>query len=293
MHWIFFALMVPLGWGLTNIIDRIVVEKYFKNPLLATILTQFIGFLFVLAASLFFEVKPLAFDTLIFYSFSVCLWIGGILFYFKALFAGEASRVVTAFNILPLFVMALAIGFLGETISGLQVIGIVLLVAGALLVSFKKSKGHFFRGWILFVLAATLLFSVDTIITSIVIERAGWFSALYWKLAIASAILVLLSPFYMRNLFLMVKKYPKPVCLAAAGEGISIVARGVLYYSFTLAPVSLVYSISSMQPFVVLVLAIAFTKIAPNFLKENIAIDQVSIKLIAVLLAVVGAILIS
>ncbi len=129
--------------------------------------------------------------------------------------------------------------------------------------------------------------------TSIVVERAGWFSALYWKLAIASAVLVLLSPLYARKLFSLAKKQQKGVMLAGAGEAISIAARGALYYSFTLAPVSLVYSISSAQPFVVLVLAVLSTKFIPHFLKEDIGIDQISIKLIAVLLAVAGAILIS
>jgi len=289
----FFALLVPLGWGITNIIDKIVVEKYFKSPELATVFLQFVGLAWVLLASLFFEVEPIDFDTLLLFSFSIVLWLGGILFYFRALLSGETSRVITAFNILPLFVMFLAIAFIGETITEPQIVGVILLVAGAALVSFKKGKESFFRGWIVLVLISALLFSADTIMTSIVVTRLGWFSALYWKMVIACAIVLLLSPLYARKLFSVVKKHPKGAILGGLGEGISMTARGILYFSFTLAPVSLVYSVSSVQPFLVLVIAVIMTKFAPRYLKENIAADQISIKLIAVLLAVAGAILIS
>jgi transporter family protein len=57
------------------------------------------------------------------------------LFYYRALRAGPASRVSPIDKLSVVFAMALAAGFLGETISWRTAAGAALIVAGAVLVA--------------------------------------------------------------------------------------------------------------------------------------------------------------
>jgi len=293
MHWIFFALLTPLFWGITNIIDKVIIDKYIKSPFILTAIVQFFALFWVVLFSFFIPMQIPSINTLALYSFSVAVWMGGIIFYYKAINEGEASKVITAFNMLPIFVLVMAGLFLGESITGTQIFGVLLLVAGAVLVSVKKTQGRYFNRWILFVVFSGILFSSDMVFSKIVIDEIGWFSALYWKMVISAVFLIVLLPLYYKKLFTTFKKNPKATLIAGLGEGTSLFARGSLYFAFTLAPVSLIYAFSSLQPFFVLIMAIAFTKILPKYLKEEINADSIFLKLLAVILAVAGAALIS
>ncbi len=285
--------MVPVCWGITNIIDKVIVDKYLKEPLLATIIMQFFGFFWMTVAAAFAGLEFLEAGQMAVYVVSSAVWLGGILLYFITLKHGEASRVITAFNIVPVFVLFFAAAFLGETITAAEISGVFLLVAGAMLVSIKKADRGYFRKWILFVVLAAVFFSADTVVTKNVIDEIGWFSALYWKMAIASALFLLFSPLYFRRFYAAIKKKPAVLGISAFNEVFGLSARGFLYYGFTLGPVSLIYAVSSLQPFIVLSLAITLTLLAPKILKEEIGAEQVALKLVAVILAVAGAILVS
>lgn len=288
----FFVIMTTIFWAFANIFDKVPVTDYTKSPFITTVLVNFIGLAMLLPVALVFGLAILELGMLLIYAVSILLWLLAIWLYFKAVQEGEASRVVTAFNIIPFFVLFFAVFLLGETISIAQFVGIVLLVSGAVLVSVKKSNGSFVRKWILFVIISAALFGLDTIITKHLLSFVDWLSLLVWRSIITCGFFAIAMPFYYKRLKAVIKK-PKIIALAISSEGFSLVARGFLYVALSIGTASLVYAVTSIQPFFVLLIAIACSRLLPKFLKEEIDIEHTAIKIIAVVLAVAGAIMLA
>jgi len=284
--------MTTVFWALENIFDKVLVTDHTKNPFITVVLVNFIGLVLLLPIALVFGLAIPKLDILLFYAMAILLWLLAIWLYFKAVQEGEASRVITAFNIIPFFVLFFAVFLLGETVSSAQFVGIVFLVSGAILVSLKKSKHSLVRKWILFVVISAALFGLDTIITKHLLLSVDWLSLLVWRSIITCGFFVIAMPFYYKTLKAVIKK-PKTIALAVSSESSSLIGRGFLYIALSIESASLVYALTSVQPFFVLLMAIACTKLFPKFLKEEIDTEHIAIKIIAVVLAVVGAIMLA
>ncbi len=141
MSWLVFALSGPVLWAISTHLDKYLVERFFKDTDVAVLVvfTALIGLLLmpVIAA---FEPAVLARDALsiALMMLSGILYMGAILFYLRALQGHEASVVAPFFQASPLFGYVLAYVVLGETLTGRQLLGGLLIVAGVLFVSVRS-----------------------------------------------------------------------------------------------------------------------------------------------------------
>ena len=293
MMWLFITLGAVLFWSFVNIFDKALVTDYTKSAWLATALVNLVGFFIVLPFIAFFGFKIPSLSLVLIYSLDILLWVGAVLLYYKAIQQGEASRVITAFNTIPLFTLVLAVLLLGETISGAQLAGIILLVLGAILVSVKKSRGISVRKWIFIVPIAASIFALDTVVTKFLLSSIDWFSLVALRAIILFVIFLAALPFYYKALKKVVMRKPRAVLLAIASESFYYPGRALLMIALSLSTASLVSAVTSIQPFLVLLIAIASSALFPKFLKEEIDIEHTAIKVIAVILAVAGAAMIS
>ena len=293
MPWLFLTLAAVFLWGFVNIFDKVLVTDYTRDPLLATVLANFVGLLLLAPLALIFGFSVPELDILLIFGLSLVLNLSGVLLYFKAIQGGEASRVITAFNTIPLFTLVLAVLLLGETLSAAKFVGIMLLVLGAVLVSLKKTQGVCVRKWILLVFLAASFFALDTIITKYLLSFIDFWSLIVLRSISISCIFIALLPLYYKKLKKVVTEKPKAVLLAFAGSAFYLPGRAFLLIALSISTASLVSAIISLQPFFVLLIAIACTRFFPQFLREEIDVGHVSIKLIAVILAVAGAALVS
>lgn len=155
MTWAIFSILAALSWSISNLIDKYVLTKWARNSLIAMVDTGFIwlgvgiivyfvhGFSYLSYFNIF-----LAVSTGI---FTIFLYV----FYFKALHIQEASRIIPLFYLSPLFILILAAVFLNEIFTPLKYLGILLLIAGAILISAKNiSKISFGKAFWWMVLAA-------------------------------------------------------------------------------------------------------------------------------------------
>ena len=137
--WLFYALLSALSAALVAIFAKMGLSGI--DSTLATTVRGVIMALFLLLVSIAFN----KFDGFSFSSFSGRDWLfivlAGIagalswLFYFFALQKGPASGVVAIDRTSLVFVVVLAALLLGETLSWKVGVGVVLMVAGALLIS--------------------------------------------------------------------------------------------------------------------------------------------------------------
>ena len=138
-QWIIYALLAAVFAGLVAVFGKIGLKNVDAN--LATTIRAFVMFMFIIVVILFQKkfalVSQLKF---IDYAFIVLAGAAGALswlFYFLALRSGDATKVASLDRLSVVFVVILAAIFLGEALTLKSISGLVLLVAGALLLVFK------------------------------------------------------------------------------------------------------------------------------------------------------------
>ena len=134
-QWIIYALLSAVFAALVAIFGKIGLKSIDSN--VATALRAFIMFLFMFLVVLFQKkfslLSKLKMNE---YSFIILAGVAGALswlFYFLALKEGSATKVVALDRLSVVFVMIFALLFLGEAFSLKVLVGIVLIVLGAIL----------------------------------------------------------------------------------------------------------------------------------------------------------------
>ncbi|MFH1234197.1 MAG: DMT family transporter [Candidatus Diapherotrites archaeon] len=293
MLWFFMALLCAALWAVSNIGDKVLVTKYAKSPLVAMAIPSLIGSLVLAPLAFAFGFSIPEPDLLALYCFTVFIWMLGVLLYYRAMQEAEASRVSVAYNSLPIFTLALAIVFLGETVSLLQFAGIVCLMLGAILVSFKKAGRIKIGKWALAVPISAILLAADTVVSKYVLAGSDWWSLTVLRSFIFSAFLIIALPFYYKKIKAAITEKPRVLAVALSSETFYLTGRGAFMLSLSLGTASLVGAVTAIQPFFVLLFAVFLTKAFPSFLKEEIDKSHLAIKLAAVALAVAGAAMVS
>ncbi|MCX6802110.1 MAG: DMT family transporter [Candidatus Diapherotrites archaeon] len=293
MLWFFLAVLCAALWAVSNIGDKVLVTKYTNSPLAAMAIASLAGSLALTPFAFAFGFSIPAPGLLALYCFTVFLWMLGVILYYRAMQEAEASRVAVAYNSLPIFTLALAILFLGETVSLLQFAGIICLMLGAILVSLKKA-GHIKVGkWALAVPVSAVLLATDTVVSKYVLEGSDWWSLTVLRSFIFSAFLIIGLPLYYKKVKETIIAKPRVLAVALSSESFYLVGRAAFMLSLSLCAASLVGAVTAIQPFFVLLFAVFLTKVFPSFLKEEIGKEHLKLKIAAVVLAVAGAAMVS
>ena len=130
MNWLAFALCGPLLWAISTHLDKYLVERYFRNAdvVVLTLFTALMGLILMPIIAWF---DPAVFQrdwtSIALMAVSGILYMGAIIFYLNALQGHEASVVAPFFQSSPLFGYTLAYFILGETLSGTQMLGGLLI----------------------------------------------------------------------------------------------------------------------------------------------------------------------
>src|SRR3989338_5525137 len=140
MSWVLLTLLAVNLWAISNVIDKHIINRHVRNPWIIvsieTVTTILLTSLIVLFSQIFVPDTAHAILGIV----VGFLWFGGIVFYFRALQDEEVSRVVPFFAIIPIFTLLLATVLLKETFTPGKYAGILLLVIGAFLISYRKGK---------------------------------------------------------------------------------------------------------------------------------------------------------
>tara|TARA_R110001583_G_scaffold27488_3_gene98231 strand:+ start:2006 stop:2479 length:474 start_codon:yes stop_codon:yes gene_type:complete len=143
--WILYALLAAFTAALVAIFAKLGLQNV--DPTLATTLRALIMAMFLLMVSLLLgKFNGFAISTSLSAKEWALLSLAGIagalswLFYFFALKQGSASAVVAIDRLSLVFVIILAALFLQETITWRTLIGVLLMVVGALFISIKENE---------------------------------------------------------------------------------------------------------------------------------------------------------
>lgn len=161
MNWISLSLLAPLFWAGSNFVDKYILGKYSKSIADFIFFSTITCWLFVIVLFGFFGMPdidlyslfPIATGMILIYSYG---------FYAKALEASDTSVLVILFKLIPVFTVVLAFLFLDQTLAVDQVLAFIIVLFGAVIVSYEPSKKIFTPGFGMIVIAI-LMWSVMTL----------------------------------------------------------------------------------------------------------------------------------
>ncbi len=300
MSWIFFAVLAPLLYSVSNFFDKFLIEKKVRNPMILAVMGGLITCLVggVVLAFMGWPVFPMK-QILI-------LLLAGILFelalvpWYKALSLDDASRVGPLFQSIPVMVLVMSFLFLGERLGGQEFLGFLLVLIGGFLLSVKNFKGGIFSfrkslGW---ALLSSFLFAVPLVIfKSVTLEQGFWDSLGYEFLGGGIGAILLYG-------FIKISKQSefqeevkslksKTWGILAANEGIYLVSRITNFYAISLVSVTLVTVVGGLQPFFMLIFGLILSVWFPKIVKEDIQKSMIFSKLIAIVLIFIGVWMVS
>ena len=293
MNWTTTAILSAAILGMVNILDSHLISKR---------LPGFRVFIFLLGA------VHLIYGLILLYLFplpeGISLWhilaavASGILRTIAAtvmlysLKRAEVSRVIPIAYTSPIFVAIIAIPTLGESLNYLQWLAIVIVVAGAIVISIDRNSADS-KSWlnrsVLLLFVSSLLFAGGDIISKYALSYISFWNMFYITAFCMSGIWLLLSirPSTFRQLRDM-KERSFPIALLAFNEIMAVIGISLSFRAIQNGPVSLASTIIASRPIFVTIYSIILSRILPGFLMTSADRKVLILRLAATALIVAG-----
>jgi drug/metabolite transporter (DMT)-like permease len=293
VDWVSIAVISTAVLGVVNIIDSHLISR--RMPSLQA---------FLLPASIF----SLVYGLVIFYLFPLPDDIGiwplmvtvasgiartiALVILLYTLKKEEVSRVIPMTSTYPVFVAIIAVPLLGETLNYLQWIAIIIVVAGAAIVSTRRSPSGSttWLGRAFFLLVgSSLLMAVANIATKYALTYMSFWNMYCITIFCMSGIFMLISlrPRIFKELGNM-KQRNSAITLLALNEILVVAGVVLLFWAMERGPVSLVSTIASSRPIFVVIYALILSRTSPAFLKWQSGKRILVLRLIAITMIVGG-----
>ena len=295
MEWYIYALLAPAFWALNNVFVKFLITTKFKSyvPMISTII--FMDVPFALAILLIAPIN-FVFPYTIFAILTGLLPLFAFWFYSQALLVEEVSRLTTLFQLIPVFVALLSAIFLNEILGPQKYLGIIIVVVGAMLVSYKKTKGKTsFSSALKYMIPFGLIIAIYTILEKYLLTYFDFWSLFFWSITGALLGVTLLLAFKKpRKQF--TKTIPnigkKGLFLTFIGEGIYVAGALFSLIALSSANASIASALFGLQPFYIFFYTLFLSIFLPKILTEDLNKQTIILKICAIALMFSGTYLI-
>jgi len=254
-------------------VDKYILSKYTKGIFDFVFFSTITSWIFFAVIFLFagtpalsiYSLIPIATGMILIYSYG---------FYGKALEQGDTSSFVILFKLIPIITVILAFIFLGQTLSSNEFFGFVIVLIGATIVSFKKSKGIFIKGFGM-ILIAILMWSVMTLFIDYGLTKMSFWD--YFMLDNLGSALAGLTMFIIPSIR---KQVIEGIKTATTKKYIWFSWNNVLDFfgqmsikkALAITPsAGLVMVVIQVQSFYAIIIGIMLTLFIPHIIKEDIS----------------------
>ncbi len=298
MSWFLLTLIAPFFYALTNHIDKVLLEKYFKERGVGALML-FSSLLSALALPIFFWMDPQVFhiggfNILILTCVATC-YVLVLWFYFLALKNDEASVVIVFYQLVPVFGYLLGYVLLDEVLTRIQLIAMVTIILGTSIISFEIDADSNFklrRETVGYMLAASFFWALGSVIFKAVALEENVWRSLFWEHLVLTVIGIILFIFvrtYRIHFLSAIKQNSLEITsFNVLNEVLYMAGNAIFAYAFLLAPISLVLLLNSFQPIFVLAIGIVLTVFFPKIAVEKIKAVHLWQKLLAMGITGVG-----
>ncbi len=299
MNWFFIALIGPFLYALTNYIDKILLEKYFRSSGIGTVLL-FSSLSSVFALPFFLLMDRTVLDVSLVNVFILAikgiLGVGVLWCYLIALRDEETSVVIVFYQLVPVLASILGYFILHEVLTRMQLIAMAIIILGTTIIAFEIDLENHFKlrkkSTIIPMLGASLFWALGgTIFKFVALEENLWRS-LFWEnlmFVLVGICIFIFVRSYRENFISAFKNNSKNILsLNVLNESIYISGNVVVAYAYMLAPVGLVLLMNSFQPIFVLIIGVILTIFLPKVIAEKIEAKHIWQKIIAISVTGVG-----
>lgn len=280
------AILSPFVYAFVNVIDKYIVAHKVKKPHgFAVISGIWVGVFGLIVASLVswegIELKSLI------YPLITGLIIGPYFFlYYYVMQKEDASHMVGLAYTYPIIVALLSFIFLGEIISWIGYLGMLIALSGVLILSLRLKKIKL-KASIFAVLAIILYLGVYEFLVKVIVTNVPMWNGIAVS-SIANAFstsLFLISPKVRGQFTSELKNFKWGLPTEAMG------AAGVItvYFAMSYLPATIVSSIGAIQPAAVLFLERIADPIFGKMKRDHLLLP----KLFAIILIIIGVVLLS
>jgi transporter family protein len=195
--------------------------------------------------------------------FAAILYSAGYLFFFKGFEIGNVSIIAATMNLWAVFTMLFAFMFMGQRLSALQTLGVLMIIFGATLASLNWSEIRNQR----FQLSAgvkeaifgAFFFGIFWNVSEVISENVGWLSTtLFIKLGII--LFLLISSLLVKQEIGLTKVSTKTTFIILLMGVIEAGAVALVNYGLTIGDAILITPIASALSIVTITLAVVFLK---------------------------------
>lgn len=301
MTWFLIALIAPFLYAVTNHIDKILLEKYFKESGVGTLLL-FSSLLSALALPFLFLADPTAFSVgtmnIVALMF-VGILNGAVLWcYLLALKDEEASVAVVFYQLVPVFGYVLGYFILGEVLTQIQLIAMAIVIFGTAIISFEIDAENRFKlrgATIPLMLAAAFFWALESVIfKAVALEETLWRS-LFWEhlmLTLVGVVIFVFIRSYRTHFLRALRSNSRGILsLNVANESLYMFGNLAFAIAYLLAPIALVLLTESYQPLFVFAIGIFLTLFFPKLTNEKIEAKHLWQKGIAIAITGIGTFL--
>lgn len=298
MAWFLIALIGPFLYAITNHIDKILLEKYFKEGGVGTLLL-FSSLLSVLSLPVLYFLEPnilsISFSNAAFLLLIGVLDLVVLYGYFMALKDDEASIVIVFYQLVPIFGLGLGYLILGETLSQIELFAAAIIILGTTIISFEIDDDNNFklrRKTITYMLIAGVAWALEATLFKMVALEENVLQSLFWNgvVLVIFGILLFTTVRHYRTHFLSAIRNNSVGILGAnvTNEVLYMLGNAALAFAAMLAPIALILLMESFQAFFVLGLGIALTLLFPQLTAERIKLKNIIQKLLAIIVTAIG-----
>lgn len=273
MGWIFFSLLAPLFWALSNFVDKFVLGKHTKGIFdflfFSTISSWFLFLIILVFVGIpdwsMYSLIPIATGMILIYSYG---------FYGKALEKTDASVLVILFKLIPVVTVILAFVFLKQALSLHELIGFSIVFVGALIISIGK-KGNFFIKGFGMIFVAIVIWSIMTLFIDYGLTKMSFWD--YFMLdTLGSALAgpsLLFIPFMRREVIAALKAArTRKYVLFSGNNLLDFFGQMSIKKALSIAPsAGLVTVVMQVQSVYAVAIGVLFTLFVPHIIREDIS----------------------
>ncbi|WP_207936534.1 EamA family transporter [Pseudomonas sp. 51_B] len=299
MTWLYFALLAPLFWSLSNIVDKFAINHITSNCISFIFLLSIGNIFFAGAIYAYFQPTDLDLHIAV---INICSGLAIFLQYFAYSYSLEdmdVSVVIPIHQSEPIFVLAASILIFHAIPTSWQVAGFAMIVVGILILCMSRQtiRGLGHPRHVVILLVSAFFGAVSTVISDEILQLKSLESVLIFNFAgyALGGMLLLLVPKWRR----LITNDLKTLNLKQFGIfGVTNIfdVGGYVFFMAALAAgggAALVSVVVSIHPLFVLALGFLATKLLPKFIAEDIAPGGVVRKFLSIVIIVVGVAVIS
>ena len=262
MDWLLAALGSTTTFAVVSVVDKIILMRCAPSARTFIVLTGLLQLPAVLIALL---IVPLQYHSPHLWLIAVASgFMTGVslIVMFWVLSRGEVSRVTSVYLTSPVFVAILAVIFLSETLSPIHWSAICVTITGAILISVQQTGGAKYlvlHRSFLWLLLAAILSAGGQFLSKIAVEDMEFWN-LFAVRTVALAAACVILPFrtsVLAETRRMLSDRVGTGVFVLNEAAIAFVAVFLMLLAISLGPVSLVATVMSARPLIVLVIAVA------------------------------------